>query len=803
MKLSKISIVTEKLDFKTEQITKEIDVYKDRYGIPHVIADSEDDVFFALGFIQAYDRMWQLDYLRRVAKGQLAEIIGKEAIPVDKYFRALKIADISKRVVKNLDPQSKMILESYSKGINFYLEKFNRRLPIEFSTLQYKPEPWTPEDCIAIGRLLAFNMSFSFWLDVTFGEIANKIGYEKAKFLVPNDYPYVAMDTIIDSARFTNRFAFSKNEQFVRLSNARFVDLNSFKLIQKYFPSVAMFGSNTWAVQYERLNKKGSILASDPHLTLQLPPFWYQVHLTSKDLNLIGLFLPGIPFPLIGRNDNIAWGTTVAMIDDCDFFVHRVDSTGRFVLDSANRKIRINFQLDTIKVKGESPHIYYRRMLGNSVIISDFLLFYDSVASPKLFEFKPKGKFRQDYCLTFKWTGNFITNEVKGIYQIIKAKNWGEFAQVQRHWGSPALNFSYADKFGNIGILTAGIVPQRINVNPNFPNTTWQGGGSWYGYSRLETEFRVYNPPSRFVLNSNNPLVPATGFLSNYWSDPHRAFRLKQLLAINKPNEIISMTIIQNEVHSLQAQNFLKQTLPVLKSKQQYLGTKERKAINLLEKWDFALASNSVPASIYQMFITKFIELTLKDDLGETYNLYTYIDFIPTRIAFRLLQDTSNIFFDDINTAEMENKDEIILRSFKAAILALSKEFGNQEIESWEYGKWHKLTLKHVFAQSDFLLTSFALGPVPYGGNNSTINYAGVRLYAPGKVEIGASARFVADMSDSVVYWILPGGNSGQNMSDNFSDQFNLWLNGSLIEVPFSKNPSPKSKIFVTFRPKN
>lgn len=791
LKLAKISLVEGPIEIETNLIQSSCQVYKNQYGVPHIIANENSEVFFGLGFVEASDRLWQMDYLRRIALGELSEIFGKEMIRIDQFFRCLELRKTAQRIIKSLEPNSLMILQSFSDGVNAYIDEFSNRLPLEFNTLGYKPKHWEPTDCIAIGRLMAFNMNFSFWLDLTFTDIANKIGFQKALELVPSSLFY-PQTIVADKAKISIPPRTGDSPFISTLNSSILMELLSKNLL---FPNTG--GSNTWAVQTINNRNRSAILASDPHLSLQLPPIWYQAHITSKDINAVGLFLPGIPLPLIGRNDNIAWGITNVMLDDCDFFAFNLDSTGRFVIDPLGKKSRIRVVLDTIYVNNSTPVAFYRRYYGSDPIVSDFLLMKDTAISPSLFGFKPEVR-KQNWVISYKWTGKNVSNEVRALYEIAKARNWEEFQRARNFWGVPALNFSYADRFGNIGIMPTGLFPFRKNVNPNFVNLISSNYSNWGDLKRLPKELSIFNPKTLYVFNANNPIVITQDFLTNYWNDPFRAVRLKKLLSEGLPEDILANQMLQKDVVSEQARHILNIALPILKSKSAYLNKLEKKALSKLSAWNFNYSSNAVEPSLSQMFIVKLIESTFKDELGESlYKQYVYLDFIPTRVIERMLLDSASIFFDDVRTDEVEDKAEIIFRSFKRAISDLRKIFSNDDISTWVYGVWHKVEIEHPFAKYTFLRPSFTSPKSPIGGNNSTINYSGGRLFEPGKVEIAPSARFLADMSDSIVWMILPGGNSGQNVSANFIDQFNLWLNGSYIPVPLGRVPSSRFHLFA------
>ncbi|QLH53937.1 MAG: hypothetical protein CH6_2411 [Candidatus Kapaibacterium sp.] len=790
--ISKISVIEDPFFGKNPRLKSKVEIYKNPNGIPHIIADDVNDAMFAVGFAQASDRLWQMDYMRRVAKGELAEILGPQAIKFDQYFRALRLTHYSEIVFKNLDSLSLHLLKAYSDGVNYFIETHNHRLPIEFQTLGYKPKPWTPLDCILIGRLMAFTMNFSFWMDLTYFDISNKIGLDKTLELVP-----VNVESMDFYLKDTNYIKHQKLDSVSSLSHKIETNFSSFvDYLQQFYPILYLnFGSNTWAVRSSFNQKNKAILASDPHLKLTLPPNWYQIHITTSKFNVVGLCLPGIPLPLIGRNDYIAWGITNGMIDDCDFWVHRIDSTGRFVLDSIV-KTKILFKTDTIKVKNSSDFVYYQRYIGNDIIISDFLLLKDSSISNSFYGISNSPKVPETIGLTFKWTAMALSNEVLALYKISSAKNWNQFSDGLKHWGVPALNFSYADVNGNIGLILAGNVPIRTNFHPNFPINASNKSFNWVGFKKLSSEFFIFNPPEGFVLNCNNKTFSSSYHLSNLWSDPSRAFRVHNLLMKSKPEVALNIEVIQNDRYSEQANFVLKKILPVLDENASLLNSTEKLALNKLRNWNCIFNENFVAPSIYQYFLVKFLENVLKDDLGEPlFRQYLYLDFMANRMFLNFLTDSTSYFFGN------SSKKDLIVKSFRDAVSFLRKKY-TDNVENWTYGRWHKLKIEHPFSFVKLLDPSFSLEETPIGGHNTTINYAGGKLFMPEKIEVGPSARFIADMSDSVVHWILPGGNSGQNLSRNYSDQFQLWYSGSYISTSISKTPDQRFKLFARIEPR-
>ncbi|MCX7879387.1 MAG: penicillin acylase family protein [Ignavibacteria bacterium] len=792
LEFAKVSLLESKFEGQTAQLKSEVSIYKDKYGIPHIISSNLEDTFFGVGFSHAIDRLWQMDFLRRVSQGRLSEIFGVEALKFDQFFRALQLKDIALSIVPNLDTTSYKILLAYCNGINFFLENFQNKLPLEFNALNYKPEPWTLEDCIMIGRLLAFTLNFSFWLDLTFGDIEQRIGHQQARSLIPDSTTiFPSFNQISPQQKYGKDFNFKE----LMLSA-------SLKYFKEFYPFLySIGGSNTWAIRVKTRNGYTSILACDPHLTITLPPIWYQIHISSPQFNLVGLTIPGIPLPLVGRNDFIAWGITNGMVDDCDFFSHQLDSTGKFVINHLGEKTRLRFKTDTIKIRGKPNFVYYQRYLGDDIIISDFLLLKDNEVSAKVFSITDSPKL--NFALTFKWTGKFVSDEIKSLYLISQAKGWNDFVKAKNYWGAPASNFSFADKNGNIGLMLAGFYPERVNVDPNLPNNSSLKFSYWVGQRRFDEKFNIFNPPEGFVYNANNKSYQSNLFISNYWPDPTRAERIYDILQNTQPSDILDIQVMQNDLKSLQAQKILSEVLPILELRKKDLNDIELQAFEKLKIWNFILSPNYVAPSIYQTFVLKFLENLLLDELGEElFKQYLYLDFIATRTLLKVMSDSNSVFFFDKIQNDTLTKEELIFKSFRSTINELKNKTKTENVEKWTYGNLHKVRLEHILAKNKFLEPTFSLGEYPYGGNNSTINYAGGKLFDQNLVEIASSARFIADLGDTLVKTILSGGNSGQNLSRNFSDQFRLWLNGGYISIPISKIPSKHSQIFAIIKPK-
>ncbi|MBX3044207.1 MAG: penicillin acylase family protein [Candidatus Kapabacteria bacterium] len=784
-KLINVSVVTGTKSYKTEHIKSKAEIYTNFYGIPYFYSENEEDLFFAVGYYQASMRIWQMDYYRRLSEGRLSEIFGETTVKVDKFMRCFDIAEISKRNYDSISGKSRSILDAYSRGVNYFIENNHSRLPLEFNALSYKPEPWQPYHSLMIGRLLTFELSLSIWSDITFGELFEKLGSDKAKLLLPDDdnnFAVFNFPEIIDEKKGRNRSSFS-NEVF------------EIKEILGFGGSSA--GSNCWSFKkIDSITGNSAILANDAHLLLGIPARWMQMKIKSGDIDAIGLTVPGLPLILSGRNKHIAWGVTNIMVDGFDYFVEKLDEKQEnyYINDSTLKKI--TYIVDTVLIAGKEPEIYYKRKTGNSFIISDFHILSD----PSLFlKFSTDGSSQGMYnniVLSFKWIGESIGDELFSLYKLNSARTFDDFRDALRHWSAPGLNFHYADKTGNIGVISAGYVPLReTKCNPNLPNPAWIDNYSWKSLVRLqENNFEELNPKENFIASANNKLSDKKDlFVSNYWEPDARYRRIIELLGESDVYNSRTAQFMQNDYYSVYAKELMNICIPVLDNYRNLLEPEEIEFLEIMKNWDYIISRASVHASIYTFYFEKLIFNTFHDEMGDRlYKQYAFVSSLPTRKLISLISMYDSPLFDIQGTTNVENKEFIIFKSFRDALNEFNSYFGNLPIEHRQYGKMHTLTLEHPFSSSDFLKSAVTLGPYETGGNNTTINNAEWNITNPYKHRVGPSMRFIADMNTDFIFSSVPGGSSGDHIHPNFSDQLQIWLNGGYVTLPLDISQTPE-----------
>lgn len=775
-------------NFETPLVTGDVKIFKSYYGIPHIITDNESDLFFAMGFYHASDRLWQMDYYRRLSQGRLSEIFGEESILVDKFLRCFRIDSTARKCYENMSEQSQKVLQRYSQGINYYMSEYRKKLPFEFGALAYQPDEWLPYHSMLIGRVLTFELSLGIWADAAYGEIASKFGYDKARLLIPGlelpeSFP-------IDSNNFLNSFNNDLSLYSDKLSKIR----NDIGIVG------SSSGSNCWVFRNVDSSSQSALLANDAHLPLTIPARWLQMQFTTKGINAVGLSLPGIPLLISGRNDNIAWGISNIMTDDFDYFVERIENEHYYV---GENKKKIRFIVDTIFVKGKEPHVYYQRFTDTSPIISDFHINRDPSILLNLQGSTDSSFFKQN-AMSFRWVGNNISDEILTLYKLARASNYDDFKSACNHWSNPGLNFHYADNEGTIALKSAADLPIRAeDCDPNLPNPAWLSSFQWKGFKRLENE-KVSRKPidGKFIASANDKIENAS-YISNYWEPESRINRINEVLNLEDKHGSREAQYLQNDYYSDFAKKMSDIIVPILDKYSSLMTENELRVLNSLNDWDYIMLTDVGLSSFVNVYTNQFIYNIFYDDFGPLlYNKFTFVSSIPTRLVMDVLTNSKyDTFINDLTTKDSEIIDDIIFETYRGSINYLIKFFNSGEINDWKYGNIHQLNINHTFSRQKFISPSVTLGPFEMSGNNTTVNNTEWNFTNPYAMVIGASMRFIADMNEEYIFTVLPGGASGDPASPNYSDQVRIWLNGGYIKIPFGKTPSLNYKLAVSISP--
>lgn len=536
-------------------------------------------------------------------------------------------------------------------------------------------------------------------------------------------------------------------------------------------------GSNAWAVNSQKSSTDAPLLAGDPHLGLNIPGKWYEVHLNVDGQNLSGATIPGAPMVVLGQNDQLAWSLTNMMLDDTDFFQEAVNpqNNKQFVVDTlAGDPVYENFTLqqEVIKIKNEDDTVFTRRLSRHGPVISDIY---------------PEQKFIKNRVITMKWTGHEVTNEVGALLKMNWAQSFKEFREGARKFKVPGQNFIYADKKGNIAQLSLANIPIR-NGHPLLLRDGWDPSQDWQGYVPYNELPSVINPERGWVANANNPVggKKYPYYITAYWEPGARYERIRQYLQEYEQLRPEVFQQMQNDSKSLYARDLTRQILPVLKQHPDRFKT----VISYLQNWDYSYKPSETAASIMDVFLLTFAQNTFKDEMSQAvYKKYIQFSALPERSLMRFLKNGSS-FFDDVNTSKKETKAEIITQSMEQAVTYLRQQFGDEPFE-WRWEQLHTLTLKPAFfgkaAESKEASTSLKLivnnllshGPFPVKGHGLSINNGEYSWNDPYNMILGPSIRRIIDFSNTnYTLSVLPGGQSERPFSAYYGDQTNNWLNG-------------------------
>ncbi len=487
-------------EIKSSGIKQPVEVYRDDYGIPHIYAQNEYDVYFAQGYTHAQDRLWQMELLRRLARGRLSEITGKDTVEVDMFMRLIGIDKAMKRLASEANDQIKRVFDAYVDGINAYIQVIGKKLPLEFSALKLSPEPFTEEDLFASTLLNSWALNTNFSQELLAVRMMNRLTADSYVELFPA-YP----NAHLPADDYYNSFRTLKVAPFLKA-----VDVYN-GTSQNNSGST---GSNSW-VAGGKLSLSGKpILANDPHLAHTIPGVWYLNHLVTPSMNVTGASIPGAPCVIIGHNESIAWGITNVMTDYVDLYVVKTDPSlpTRYFVD--NKALEMEQEEIIINVKGSKP---------------EHRTIYHTIHGPVITNVG-KG---HDVQIALKWYPQAADSSFEGFYNINSAGKVEEAFEGGRYFGIICLNLVVADSFGNIGWHVTGKAPIRKGYSGRLPADGSRSNFGWEGFISYDELPSVFNPPSGVIATSNDRRInddyPYS--ISYSWAAPYRVQRIISLLS--------------------------------------------------------------------------------------------------------------------------------------------------------------------------------------------------------------------------------------------------------------------------------
>ncbi len=720
-----------------------VEIIRDSYGMPHIYAKTDEDAYFAVGYCMAQDRLFHMDLARRLAKGRLAEIIGKDLVSVDKFFRTITAGKSFEDIAAEYPPETLAATEAYAAGVNFFITHHKGPLPIEFTILGYQPDPWQPSDSAAVHYYMAWDLNSALSIEMLYAAVIAKVGPQMAKDIFP-DYPD-GYPTIIPAESASLDF------------------LKSLALGREVSGTEGGGASNSWVVTGKKSATGMPILANDPHLGHGAPGIWYEAHLVTPSMNVSGSILPGVPLVVIGANEHTAWGWTNVMADDADFYIEKINPADPNQYEFKGRWEDMKVKAEIIKVKGAEDVKFSVRLTRHGPIINDV----------KKFE-GPEGT-----ALSMRWTAYEMLSVIP-FYHLNTAKSIDDIEKAVEHFKCPGQNWVYADDRGNIGYWAAVGLPIRDGFSGAVPVPGWDGKHEWQGYVPTPEQPHLRNPEREWIATANNKHVgdeyPYT--ISHYYAMPDRFVRIEEMITAKAKLSVKDFEAMQADFYMVLAKEWIPMMLTSLSELE--LSESEKKALSSLRNWDFVAGAEDIAPTVFHATINEMVKNTFIKRLGEElYGQYINNSYVAFNAMRNLIAQGQSPWFDDPDTPDVEGIDDIIAKSFAAAIVYLNQKMGST-VDDWKWGKLHTLTLYHRFGKSSSLMGYFMnIGPFPMAGSIATVNPQQYKLTNPWEAYHGASLRYIIDLADMKnSRRVIPAGISGNFMSPHYDDQAELWRKG-------------------------
>lgn len=781
MILGKLNANVQSDTLKVQGLNESVEIITDKWGIAHIYAQNEHDLFFTQGYNTARDRLFQFEIWRRRATGTVSEILGARTLKQDIGARLFQFRGDMKQELNQYHPHGEAIINAFVDGINAYIDQTRRNpdlLPIEFKLLGIKPQKWTPSVVISRHQGLLYNANH----ELAYGRAVHLLGAEKVKDLAnfhPGE-PDISLDSHIDGALLSANIlelynAYRSSLQFQKEDLAldyRNKDTNIIELANdisnRTYESNNWLnpdlGSNNWVISGDLTQSGYPIMANDPHRVITVPSLRYWVHLNAPGWNVIGGGEPTIPGVSIGHNEYGAWGLTVFYTDSEDIYVYEANSDNPNQYKYLGQWEDMRVVQESIAVKGQSP--------------VDVSLKYTR-HGPVIFEDDANNK---AYALRAGWL------EIGGApylasLRMDQAKTWEEFREACSYSNLPGENMVWADRNGTIGWQVVGIAPIRKNWSGLVP-VPGDGRYEWDGYMPIKARPHVVNPDNGFWATANSNLIKpdypfrnATGW---NWADPFRTQRLIEVLGSGRRHSIGDMVQLQTDYLSIPARTLV----PLLENLHSNNRQTER-AREILLNWDYRLEKGTVGAGIYVAW-----ERSLLKNVHELLVPPKARGLLTPRTRVRMSKIIDWLIIPRIEFGEdpIRGRDSLLIRSLDDAVKNLTEQLG-KNMDNWYYGQ---LKYKHVFIEHPLsrlvesnLRNQLDIGPLPRGGNSFTVGQTGFG----NNQTSGASFKIIVDTQnwDKAIGMNTPG-QSGDPANPHYRDLFEHWAQDKYFPVYFSRS---------------
>jgi penicillin G amidase len=749
----------------------------DAWGVPHIYAQNENDLFFAQGYYACRDRLFQFELWRRQATGTVAEILGKRELNRDIGARLFKFRGDMTKELQHYHPRGAAIITSFVNGINAAIEAANKQpesLPIEFKLLKITPQYWTPEVVISRHQGLLANVTDELRTARLIAKIGEAKTREVAHFhpLQPDLTMKIPTEGLFEDIlnlynAFRRPIEFQPNDLASGYQNDadiyKYIVENQAILNDLLENAHQSIGSNNWVLSGAKTQSGYPILANDPHRAIAVPSLRYVAHLHAPGWNAIGGGEPTIPGISIGHNTAGAWGLTIFNTDTEDLYVYDIDPDNPLAYRYQNKWERMRIIREIIPIKGQQPDTIDLKYTRHG---------------PVVFEDKT---LKKAYAIRCAWL------EIGGApylasLRMNQASTWEDFRKACSFSQIPALNMIWADRKGNIGWQVVGITPIRRGFSGLVP-LLGDGSQEWSGYLPILERPNAYNPGENYIATANQnlttPAYPnletAIGFV---WSDPYRGNRLAEVLGTSSKNTLNDMAALQTDYFAIPA----RQLLPLLQDLPLPFTGEKAALREIMNNWDYFLSKNSIAATVYVEWenqMEKEFKKKLVPEEGQKY--------LPTNLSTQQMVEWLTLPDGKFGENPTAGRDSFLVQTLQKALTALEKRLG-ADVSKWQYGqeKNKHVLMRHPLsnAANATLKKRLEVGPAPRGGYSHTVGATGNAL----NQTHGASFRMIMDLSDwDATLCINTPGQSGNPDHPNYQNLFDLWAKDRYFPLFFTK----------------
>ncbi|EMJ89694.1 penicillin acylase family protein [Leptospira meyeri] len=800
----------------SDKLTSPVTVIRDEAGIPHIVGGDAKSAYFALGYTMAQDRIFQMELQRRIGRGELTEIFGEKLIPTDQFLKSLllkKTAEEYANQKEHIYPEAWEQLDWFLDGVNHFLSEDN--LPIEYTILGIKPKPFDRVDAISFLFYMGFSFAEGIKSDSLYTIMESELKGRSANELFPR-YDFETNATILESQPGVKRLAYGQDFEKINppmKQNSKFAPtekryltpnlsqnllskkqsggqdvLNLKQLVsfvnQLQLPIEPLEGSNSWLVAPSRSESGGAVLANDPHIALSNPGAWYEAYIEYPGYENYGYFLSIIPFPLIAHNRDKAWGLTMLEQDDVNLYLETIEG-GKF--KTGNTWKELTYYRDPIRKKDGTEIPFEVGITNHGPLITEHI---------KGFKGRP---------VSLYWAHHHLQNPLLDVlFQMGKSKSFTELDSASSMIGAPGLNFSYADKNGNIAYYAVGRFPILKSGNSRKILEGSTGENDVVGYVSAKDNPKIINPKNGIIVTANNQVtsksLPGLGKPDGNWQPPDRFQRLVGILETKEKWSLEDLAAIQNDTVSSFAPEYLELILSTVKEAKTPNG---KKVLGILKKWNFEHFPESQGAAVYDVFFYITLRELLIDEMGPA-NFELYGDMAEYWNAYRrFVRNTNSPYWDDLRTEGIiETREDILKRSIEETGRYLEAHLSASP-SLWTWKNLYKIKHPHPLGVLPLIGGIFDIGPLPSAGGAEVVNNLKYKLMKEDWTAFaGPSKRRVIDygrFEESVTQ--LPIGNSGNLASPFYGNLVNDYISGVHRKILYSKEQVGAGKFRLEFRP--